>query len=253
MKYHASTYPDDKCMQILIDNFYVDNLIITGNDLNEMQGLYQLSSQRMQEGGFTLRSWNSNSIELREKMKYDKKLVEHMCEEDKVLGYKYNVNNDTLSISSCTVQAVADTKSKVLSQIFKVYDPLNLTLPVTIRGRVLMRKVWKLKVDWDQQVPKEIKTISKDFEKLSELSFVRKGVSEQESYGLHIFCDSSTEAYGFVVYAFSQDNKNSFLFAKSKLAPLRKGNEHSIPTLELMGVILALRCLSTVIEAYSNI
>ena len=51
-----------------------------------MQGLYQLSSQRMQEGGFTLRSWNSNSIELREKLKYDNKLVEPMCEEDKVLG-----------------------------------------------------------------------------------------------------------------------------------------------------------------------
>ena len=76
MKHHATTYPDGKCIQILTDNFYVNNLIITGNDLNEMQGLYQLSSQRMQEGGFTLRSWNSNYIELREKMKYDKKLVE---------------------------------------------------------------------------------------------------------------------------------------------------------------------------------
>ena len=76
MKHHATTYPDGKCIQILTDNFYVNNLIITGNDLNEMQGLYQLSSQRMQGGGFTLRSWNSNYIELREKMKYDKKLVE---------------------------------------------------------------------------------------------------------------------------------------------------------------------------------
>ena len=135
----------------------------------------------MQEGGFTLRSGNSNSIELREKMKYDKKLVEHMCEEDKVLGYKYNVNNDTLSISPCTVQAVADTKRKVLSQISKAYDPLNLTLSVTIRGQILMRKVWKLKVDWDQQVPKEIsnemKSISKNFEKLPALSFARKEVS----------------------------------------------------------------------------
>ena len=47
---------------------------------------------------------------------------------------------------------MADTKRKVLSQISKVYDPLNLTWPVTIRGRVLMRKVCKWKVDWDQQV-----------------------------------------------------------------------------------------------------
>ena len=43
------------------------------------------------------------------------------------------------------------------------------------------------------------------------------------------------------------------MFAKSKLAPLRKGNEHSVPTLELMGVVLALKCLPTLTETYSNI
>ena len=40
MKHHASTYPDYKCMQILVNKFYVDNLTTTGNDLNAMQGLY---------------------------------------------------------------------------------------------------------------------------------------------------------------------------------------------------------------------
>ena len=55
------------------------------------------------------------------------------------------------------------------------------------------------------------------------------------------------------MYACSDENRSYFLFAKSKLAPLRKGNEHSIPTLELMGVILALKCLPTLMETYSNI
>ena len=92
----------------------------------------------MQDGGFTLRSWNSNSVELRETMKADGKLVEHECTEEKVLGYRYNVNSDTLSLAPCSVEAAADTKRKVLSQISKVFDPLNFTLPVTIRGRVLI-------------------------------------------------------------------------------------------------------------------
>ena len=87
-----------------------------------------------------------------------------------------------------------------------------------------MRKVWKLEVEWDQKVPKEItnemKSISKDFEMLSELCFPRQALNEQKSYGLHVFCDSSTEAYGFVMYACSDDNQSSLLFAKSKLAPL---------------------------------
>ena len=55
------------------------------------------------------------------------------------------------------------------------------------------------------------------------------------------------------MYVCSGENQSSFLFAKSKLAPLRKGNEHSVPTLELMGMVLALKCLPTLMEAYSNI
>ncbi|XP_068238445.1 uncharacterized protein [Palaemon carinicauda] len=141
-------------------------------------------------------------------MEAEGRLVEHNCIEEKVLGYRYNVNSDTLSLAPCTVESAADTKRKVLSQISKVFDPLNFTLPA---------------------------------------------LNEQKTYGLHVFCNSSTEAYGFVMYACSDDNQSSFLFAKSKLAPLRKGNEHSVPTLELMGVILALKCLPTLMETYRNI
>ena len=120
-----------------------------------------------------------------------------------------------------------------------------------------MRKVWKLTINWDQKVPKEIsdemKVISKDFEMLTELSFPRIAINDNESYGLHIFCDSSTEAYGFAMSAYTNEKVSSFLFAKSKLSPLRKRNEHSVPTLKLMGVILALKCLPTIIKSYKNI
>ena len=66
MTHHAETFPDDKCKEILSNNFYVDNLLITGNDLSELQEIYQLAFQRMKEGGFFLRSGNSSSTELRE-------------------------------------------------------------------------------------------------------------------------------------------------------------------------------------------
>ena len=257
MKHHAETFPDDKCKEILSNNFYVDNLLMTGNDLPEMKGLYSLAFERMKNGGFTLRSWNSNSTELREQMASDDRLVEHKCEDDKVLGYRYNVNKDTLSLAPCNIDPGANTKRKVLSQTSKVFDPLNFALPVTIRGRILMRKIWKLDVSWDTKLPKEIcnemKSLSRDLEMLSELSFPRQALNEQNSYGLHIFCDSSVESYGFVAYAFDQNNKGSFLFSKSKLSPLNRQNEHSVPTLELLGVILAYKCLPSVLEAYSNI
>ena len=257
MKHHAEQYPDDECTEILSDNFYVDNLFATGNHPGVMLSIYNQAYDRMKEGGFTLRSWNSNSIELREQMKTDDRLVEHTCDDEKVLGYRFNVNNDTLKLAHCNLDSEANTKRKILSQTSKLFDPLNLVLPVTIRGKILMRKIWKLDVGWDDELPKDIcnemKNICKDFEMLSELKFSRQAVNEQNSYGLHIFCDSSVEAYGFTAYALDQNNQSSFLFAKSKLAPLSKHNEHSVPTLELLGVILALKCLPTILEAYSNI
>ena len=64
MKHHVKSYPKDKCSEILGNNFYVDNSIVTGNDMREMKDLYR-NYERMLEGGFILRSWNSNSNELR--------------------------------------------------------------------------------------------------------------------------------------------------------------------------------------------
>ena len=88
---------------------------------------------------------------------------------------------------------------------------------------------------------------------LSELlAFPRQALNEQDSYGLHVCCDSSVESHGFVAHALSENNTSSFFFYKSKSAPLNKRNEHSVPTLVLMGVILALKCLSTILEAYNN-
>ena len=88
-------------------------------------------------------------------MKAKAGLVEHNCPDEKVLGYRYNIKRDSLSLAPFSLDE-ANTKRQVLSQILEVYDHLNFTLPVTIRGRVLMRKVWKLNMSWDQKVSKEI-------------------------------------------------------------------------------------------------
>ena len=132
MRYHTDTFPDDKCKEILANNFYVDNLLMRGNDLDEMHKLYELAFERMKNGGFMLRSWNSNSGVLRAQMAADGRLVGHTCEEEKMSGYRYNVNNDLLSIAPCTIDSEANTKRKILSQTSKVYDPLNLVLPVLL-------------------------------------------------------------------------------------------------------------------------
>ncbi len=39
-------FPDDKLSKILANNFYVDNLLVTGNETKEMQELYHLAYER---------------------------------------------------------------------------------------------------------------------------------------------------------------------------------------------------------------
>ncbi len=255
MQHHMNRVLDEKNKQNLANNFYVDNLFITGNDLTEMKKLYKLSNEKLQEGGFELRSWNTNSIELRRDMIADDKLSVHSSKEEKVLGYKYNTEEDTLKIASIKMNENLNTKRKVLSQITKVYDPLNFALPVTIRGRIIMRKIWKQNLNWDDQLPeeicKEVEKIVKDTEMITEVSYPRQALNERDTYALHIFCDSSAEAYGFVAYAVNKKGQSSYIFSKSKLTPI-KGKEHSIPTLELLGVALAVKCLPSLLEAYKK-
>lgn len=134
-------------------------------------------------------------------MAEDDRLVEYTWLEEKVLGYRYNIKSDTLLIAQSNISPEANTK--ILSQTSKTYDPLNVAFPVTIRGKNWKLENWKLEVGWDDSLTEEIcnemKKLSKYLEMLSEVSFPRQVLNEKQSYGLHIFCDSSVEAYGFVV------------------------------------------------------
>ena len=60
--------------------------------------------------------------------------------------------------------------------------------------------------------------------------------------------DTSLDAYIFVVYGV-QNTKSSILFSKAKEAPMKSKTLH---TLELLGVYLAVKCLPTLLKAYSH-
>lgn len=120
----------------------------------------------MSAGNFDLRSCNSNCEELKAQMKKDGNFVEHGCELEKVLGYRYNYSRDTIQVASSSVNEHAKTKRNILSQISGIYDSLSLYLPITIKGRILVSELWLQRMDWDSVISAENQTawssLSKD-------------------------------------------------------------------------------------------
>ena len=219
LKHHAGTYKDDEVSQLLKSNFYVDNLIVTHNSKDMLLKVYNESLSQMKQGGFYLRSWNSNCKELQSIMKKDGNFVTHENEYEKVLGYKYVAGSDVIQISHCDFDANVNTKRGILSQISKLFDPLGLTLPVTIKGKQLVRELWLQKLGWDDPIP-ELTLVTwrkhcSDLSQLSSLNIQGSCLNQDSINSLCIFCDASKSCYGFTVYSVC-DGRARLLFAKSR-------------------------------------
>ena len=83
---------------MLLNNFFVDNLVKSHNCEDKLCQLYTESVEKMKKGNFDLQSCNTNSEKLMELMIRDATYVEHGCEFDKVLEYKYSPKKDVVKI-----------------------------------------------------------------------------------------------------------------------------------------------------------
>ena len=107
-------------------------------------------------------------------------------------------------------------------------------------------------MNWDDDINLDSlskwSALSKDLSQLTSLEFPRFCVDKDKPSALYIFCDSSKQAYGFAAYNV-QDGKSSLVFSKTKVARMKS---KSLPTLELLSVFLAIKCLPTLLNAYSQ-
>jgi hypothetical protein len=251
IQYHLNKFPDSPSITALKNSFYVDNFVYSTSDINELHEIYNESRRIMSDGGFTLRSWMTNHSVLRQQMSDDMTIVQHSEVVEKLLGYMYNPNTDMISISPYEeVKHVKLTKRHVLSQISKVFDPLSLVLPVTIRGRLLMKKIWSDDTKWDEEVSDALSQpwvkLQEDLSSLSTISFPRMTTETNKPKIVHVFCDGSKSCYGFNCYATNNDS-SQLIFAKGKVTPKAK----SIPQIELLSVYLSFKCMPLILKSHS--
>ena len=137
-----------------------------------------------------------------------------------------------------------------------MFDPLGLVSPVVLKGKIFILSLWEIYLDWDDAINKEeLATwlkIWSDFSKISDYhvsQYMAIKTSESVKCRLLCFCDASSRAYATIVYLIQRcensELRSDLLCSKTRFAPLK---EMRIPRLELMAVIIGVRCVKFVKE-----
>ena len=140
--------------------------------------IYKMAITRFQEGNFSLRSCNSNSKELKVLMKKDNLLTQHNSKFEIVLGYNYNPNKDLLNIATNSIDKGDKNKRSILAQRVKVFYPLSLYAPITVKSKLIVRSLWRLNLDWHTEVPQHMQSkwasMAVELTGLNKFSFTRR-------------------------------------------------------------------------------
>jgi hypothetical protein len=130
--------------KVIIQNAYMDDIpASTDSKINSTQLMDEIDAI-LGPKGFKIKEWicsgakNTNGITLRNETE------ENACEvTEGVLGIKWQPDQDILKFDvSPPKPAVATTKRSVLSTVNKIYDPLGLLAPFTVKLKVIMRRIW---------------------------------------------------------------------------------------------------------------
>ena len=250
---HLSKFSSQVAQDMKI-NLYVDNLISGCNSEKEALDYYKQARSMLCEAKFNLRSWSSNSCQLRAITSKDQTNDPNECVN--LLGLRWHTSNDTLSFVPRKFQSLSSsqlvTKREILRDSAQIYDPLGFLTPVTVKAKMLVQTLWKLKMDWDEPLNQELadkwSAIATDIQEAITINHPRLCLNpnaQANTTQLHVFADASPHAYGAVAYL-RQDNRVLIMIPRSRVAPVKPT---TLPRLELMAAVIASRLAKFVIHA----
>lgn len=241
---------------------YVDDILTGADSLSDLKLLHKQLNQILNSHNFTLHKWASNSGKALTEIS-QRNFIEHVIDGEnnpnKVLGLKWNPREDNLCISIPSVSLAGPvTKRKILSIIAQCYDPLGLLSAVIVLGKLIMQKLWLLKLDWDVQITDQsILTEWTNFidslPLLATLKIPRCIFenNEKNKIEFHGFADASMKAYAACVYVrtvYKNGTVSTHLVtSKSRVAPLKVV---SLPRLELCAMLLLAKVVQNVVLIY---
>lgn len=237
---------------------YVDNCLSVADDVEAMVKLQQSLDKMTKRGGFNLTKWASNSREV----------LSHIQEQEQAesstLGFNASerskhwecvgIHSDCFLFSvPPSMLAVSDpnTKRSLLSIASRVFDPMGLITPFTIRAKMLFQGLWQRRLHWEDPFDEDIAHQWRSWKsELSQLScitipcYFMGNIQSSSSIELHGFGDASPTVYGAAVYikclGEAGHASTHLVMSKSRVAPAKTV---SLPRLELLAAVVNARLL----------
>ena len=248
-------------------SLYVDDLTRGESTINKAVSFYFTAKKVMQGGSFNLRKWRSNSPELMnlinqlegsvdpsEEPTFASMMLEFgnkYSEGRKILGLNWQEDTDEFVFNFKTLvnedRKCELTKRCLVSSMSKMYDPLGLLTPLFVRMKILVQRLCKEKVNWDdpltEELDKEYKEWLHDITDMESIRINRRYFesSQHDDMQIHTFADASSNAYAAATYMRVVEGgnvKTRLIASKSRVAPLRT---NTIPRLELLAALVAAR------------
>ena len=255
----SETYP--LASAALQSDFYVDDCLSGASDISGALHLQQELCQLLNDIGFVLRKWRSNSSELLKHIPEElretspKTISPELTDFAKALGVHWDTESDSFFISIPIIDDAHPTKCSIASTAARLFDVMGWMSPVMLYVKILLQTLWQCHLYWDENIPRELMPVweawASELSSLSKFPISRRYtdssslVVEQQ---LHAFSDASSKGFGGVVYL-RQLHKDttisiSLVMAKTRVAPVK--NSFTIPKLELSATLLTARLLKVV-------
>ena len=234
---------------ILDNNTYVDDIVYSVEDSSKANEIADEVDKVLQHGKFSVKYWNSNSLCV------DKTSSENIVG---VLGHVWDKKNDLIKIKFNSLRKPDRfTKRSLMGVVARLWDPFGYLIPVTIKYRIHLQKLWQEGLFWDDEITEEQSSIWKEnineMQKLLNFKLTRclKPEAVMGSPQLHGFSDGGDDAYGtcvFIRWPTTAGVKIMLVAAKAFVAPLK---HKTTPRLELMGAVAMGRLISEIEIALS--
>ncbi|XP_017463041.1 PREDICTED: uncharacterized protein LOC108356442, partial [Rhagoletis zephyria] len=258
---YSDEYPD--VASAISKKFYLDDFLACAPTSVGTVKLKNDVCSVLSEAGFKLRKWSSNSrrflgtIDISDCEKSPDTIID-TTSAVKTLGWLWETSTDSFKYNVALEDITLNvTKRKVLSDIARIFDPIGWIVPIVIKIKICMQKLWLKGVSWDEELPRELYSESYDYrQNINRISKLRKpkwlDFTDDSIVELHGFSDASEVAFAAAVYIRIQ-RRDSEVFthliaAKTRVAPVK---QITLPRLELCASHLLVKLIIKVRQSLS--